>query len=235
MKIKIVEFGDLRMSIEGMPPKTKEALDWMGANNLYAYNVERLSEFTAGLSVVLNQELPIGIFRQNSPVPIAWVEKLLETCKNMRTRLVELNVSPDHGAHQTLDRIISNIDWHFGSHFISQEVIDQERFNHKIYQLLRELGLIENHAILGGSWGFTNQEEIERQKIERRQKTLEVVQDSPVEVIKAVFSWAKDGLWHNAIQHNEREKLFKFFELIEHEKRTIEARNAQTSSLIGPN
>jgi hypothetical protein len=207
------------MSVNGIPAKVGEALDYLAEDNLYAYSLERMSEFLVGLKTVVLQDLPIASFSSSYPIPTMWLERLIEACSAIRRRLSALHVDEHHGARKTLQQIINHIDWLFSCcYHITQRVIDEERLNHRVYQLLCELNLVESGFGFMGAWDASSYEETKLMRQQYKQELLDFVKQNPEEVVSAVFSITSSGGWHLAEMRPDRERLFKIFDSISFEK-----------------
>lgn len=207
------------MNRQEIPAQLKEALDYLHPDNLWTYDIDRMSLYLVGLKVVLHRELPHGSFNEERPIPTAWANILISTCISIRYRLEELNIGNSHRIFEALKNIVEHVYWLFSSSYhLSQHIIDQERFNDKVYRLLEELNLRGHQPIRNGSWDPRSSDEIALAEFKYRQELLDFVKEKPAEVIATVYQWANHGVGHNAKIRNEREELFKLFQILESEK-----------------
>lgn len=214
--IKTKEAILIRYEVSG---QLREALGYLASDNLWAYDVERISLFVVGLRTVLFRDVPVGGFNLGCPAPVELLEVLVRTCSAIRSRLLELHVGQEHRAYEVLEGIIDHVSRLFSSSYhVSQDIIDQERFCDRVYRLLCELNLRDSGYGLSCLWDFHSADELKLEKDKYRQELLGFVKENPAEVVATVYHWAEKGEGHNAGISSQREEVFKLFFLIESEK-----------------
>lgn len=201
-----------------MPMQLREALDYLAADNLWVYDIERISLYVVGLRTIFLGQVPLSSFNSSCPAPIELLEKTISACGNIRSRLSELHVAQDHRVYDAIEAIVDHVYWLFTqSYHITRDVIDEERYYDSVYRLLRELELRDHRPRLNGSWDSdSNAAKLAKEKY--TQELLEFVRKNPAEVVATVYDWANRGVGHNAKISAERESVFNLFFLIESAK-----------------
>nr|WP_146033709.1 hypothetical protein [Pseudomonas asplenii] len=201
-----------------MPMQLREALNYLAAENLWVYEVERISLYVVGLRTILFGQIPLSSFNSSYPPPIEWLEEIISACGNIRSRLSELHVSQEHRVYEVLEAIVNHVYWLFTqSYYITPDVISEERYCDSVCRLLRELGLRDPEPRLNGSWDSdSNATKLAKEKY--TQELLEFVRKNPAQVVATVYDWADRGVGHNAEISAERERVFNLFFLIESAK-----------------
>lgn len=206
------------MSKYEMPAHLREALDYLAIDNLWVYDLERISLYVVGLKTILRSKVPAGTFNSERPAPVEVLEVLIKTCSAIRARLSELQVDQKHRVYKELEEVVRYISSHFSSSYhISQDVIEEERFYDKVYRLLRELNLRDSSSRLNDSWSSRSVDEIKLAKDKYRRELLEFVKENPAKVVETVYHWANKGVGRDAKISSQREGVFNLFFLIESE------------------
>lgn len=202
-----------------MPRKLREALDYAAVDNLYAYDLQRVSLVAVGLSTALHRELPTSNVNVHSPIPASWFKELVKVCGGIRGRILTLNVEADYPVHRTLEAIVTHIEWLFSNSYrITDQSIEEEQFADSIYRLLRLFNLVDSSTRFIGGYDSRDAAEIAREEEEKRSALLDFVKSSPEEVVSAVFHWGRNASDRNVKITRDRKELFEIFRLIQIER-----------------
>lgn len=199
------------------PTQLREALNYLAADNLWAYDLELISRYVVGLKTIFFGQVPLSSF-SNFPAPIDLLKEIISACANIRSRLSELHVAQEHRVHEVIKAIVDHVFWLFNqSYHITRDIIDDERYYDSVYRLLHELELRDHRPRLHGSWDFDS-DAAKLAKEEYMHELLEFVRKNPAEVVVTVYDWASRGVGHDAKISAERESVFNLFFLIENAK-----------------
>lgn len=194
-------------------PQSNDIEKYIGAlapNNLYAYDSTDIGKGLVGLKLRLQHEFPYPYF-----IPLNMLSRLANTCKELRSKLTELNLDHEAPQHQTLSEIVQHILSSFSREFhLNSYQIEQMQFQQKTYELLHTLDLRGHNSITTGFY-YGDSEEQKSCEENYRNSLLAFVSDNPAEVVKLVFHWAQAGEGHREPIGHHEQTLITIFQTLE--------------------